>query len=413
MRLKKVLTYIIPMYLGIFIFFSYIFGKDRFLLLGAVALLIGYTILINIKKENVKLRIYKNDIIILLIILLMSISMIYSIDFSLSLRYIQIFTMLFIVKILIQNLENSYLNAIIKVFLVLSFMHVLATHIYNIYPNFILKINASFMPNEQYSYNKALMKYGANAGICYDHAANALFITIFIMTVFSNILVDESKKVTKYIFLILGIVALMYTGKRGLAVANVLSIFVTAICYLRKKGKIVKKVFYYLIVLFIVIFIVLQFPATQILIERFTASDGTTLLNGREDIYSNVEENIKDNFLFGSGINTTQIITGGNDAHNTYLQVLSELGILGFVLYIILFAYNYFNVIKLDNNNDEKKETFLLMSLYYQTFFLTYSMTGNPLYNPNSILLYFIMSIFSQSNRKKENKNENRNINIS
>lgn len=413
MKLNKLFVYIISIYLGIFIFFSYIVGKDRSFLIGAIILLIGYIVFKNLKKDNVKIKVYKNDIMLLTLVVLMCISMIYSIDFTLSLRYVQIFIMLFIIKILIQNFEMDYLKIFINVILVLSFIHVLATHIYTIYPDFILKINSLFMTDEQYKYNISLMKYGANAGICFDHALNALYITIFIMIVFSRILVDKAKKKINYVFFILGIVALMYTGKRGLAVANLLAIVVSTLFYLKRNGKIVKKMFNYIIFLCIITFIVLQFPATQILIERFTSSDGTTLLNGREIIYSKVGENIENNFFFGSGINTTQIITGGNDAHNTYLQVLSELGIVGFILYIILFAYNYFYAIKLDNGQEEKNDDSLIMSLYYQTFFLVYGMTGNPLYNPVSILIYFLFIIFNQRNDKKEKINENRNINIS
>lgn len=413
MKLNKIYVYFISIYLGIFVCFSYIFGKDRTILLGGVILLLGYIVLKNIKKDDAKLKLYKSDIILSVLIILMSISMIYSIELDLSLRYVQIFIMLFIIKICTQNIEENFFKIITNVLLVLSLVHVLATHVYTIYPDFISKINSLIMSQEQYEYNESLMRYGANAGICPDHSLNATYITIFIMIIYSNILTNKSsKKIINYIFLILGLIALMYTGKRGFAVANVLALVITTIFYLRKKGKIVKKLFYYIIFLCVAVFIILQFPATQILIERFTGSDGTTLLNGREDIYSKVEKNIEENFFLGSGINTTQIITEGNDAHNTYLQILSELGIVGFILYIILFSYNYFNGMKLENYNEENKDMFLSISLYYQTFFLAYSMTGNPLYNPVSILIYFIVIIFNQKSSKKEKINESRNINI-
>ena len=413
MKLNKIFEYFISIYLGIFICFSYMFGKDRTLILGGVLLLVGYIVFKNIKEDTSKFKICKSDIIVVLLIILMSISMIYSIDFLLSLRYIQIFIMLFIIKLCIQNIEKNFLKILIKVLFVLSFVHVLATYIYTIYPELIWKINSLFMTQEQYEYNKSLMKYGVNAGICPEHALNATYITMFVTIVFSNVVTNKSKKIVNYVFLILGLLALGYTGKRGFAVADVLAMVITTVFYLKKKGKIVKRLFYYIIFLCIAIIVILQFPATQKLIERFTGSDGTTLLNGREEIYAKIEENIEDNFFLGSGINTTQIITSGNDGHNTYLQILSELGCIGFVFYITLLGYNYLKAIQLDNYNVENKDVYLIISLYFQTFFLAYGMTGNPLYNPVSILVYFLVTIFNQKNDKKEKIDENRNINIS
>ena len=78
------------------------------------------------------------------------------------------------------------------------------------------------------------------------------------------------------------------------------------------------------------------------------------------------------------------------------------MGIIGAILYIVLFAYNYLNAIKLDNKNNKENDVYLVISLYYQTFFLAYSMSGNPLYNPVSILIYFIVLIFIQTSTKKE-----------
>ena len=119
-----------------------------------------------------------------------------------------------------------------------------------------------------------------------------------------------------------------------------------------------------------------------------------------------VEKNIKENSLLGSGINTTQIITDGNDAHNIYLQITSELGIVGICFYMLFFIYNYSYALKRVNMSES-----MMYSIYYQTFFLIYGFSGNPLYQL-CILFMYIYILCLNSKEGEKNKDESWNTNV-
>ena len=85
-----------------------------------------------------------------------------------------------------------------------------------------------------------------------------------------------------------------------------------------------------------------------------------------------------------------------SDVHNVFLQVLTETGIIGFLLFSIMTLYSLFSTyrkIKLTIKFKHKKNhfslTLLTLSLYIQLFFLLYCITGNPLYDTSFLLTYF------------------------
>lgn len=116
-----------------------------------------------------------------------------------------------------------------------------------------------------------------------------------------------------------------------------------------------------------------------------------------------------------------------NNAHNVYLQLLSETGIVGTTIIMIAIFYTLYvtaspihkwrnKQIKLEN----KKLMALGISLTMQIYFLLYSLSGNPLYDINCYLLYMLSIAMSaavnfsiKNSYKKGKNNEIRSVNIS
>ena len=90
------------------------------------------------------------------------------------------------------------------------------------------------------------------------------------------------------------------------------------------------------------------------------------------------------------------------DAHNVFLQLLCETGIIGFSVFLSLFVYAIVQTIQLvvKSTKDllrlsDKTKTVLVFSLCYQVFFLAYCITGNPLYDLETVYIYILSVGFS------------------
>jgi O-antigen ligase len=103
------------------------------------------------------------------------------------------------------------------------------------------------------------------------------------------------------------------------------------------------------------------------------------------------------------------------DAHNVYLQLLAEVGILGFLIFIFIFLYSLIKTISLFRNigNNEIHLTddyhyYLSFSLAMQVYFLVYCLSGNPLYDAQVFYPYVVACAISYSIIRNNIKNKRR-----
>lgn len=406
---RNILEKITVILVAIYIFFGYIINKESLQLFSTAII----AIVAFLSLRNYKLKLCTNDILWMAILLLSCMSIIYSVDKDNTIRYDICLLLVLILKVLILNFKISS-KFIINCILCFSAIHVICTILYSIFPNIIQSICQKILLPKAYNYNVALMRYGANAGICSEHGFNAFCITVFINIIFVRCITQTENRKINISILCIGIIALLMTGKRGLLVANIIAMLIIFIISNFLNKKILKRLFFILILSCIILKIISYIPAAQIVFQRFKELDSAgNVLNGREVFYEKMFENINKKFMLGTGAKTTQKITGGNDGHNIYLQMLTELGIFGTGIYITIFINSIMTTIKYLKKN--KKSEHSLISLYYQIFFLTYGMTGNPLYNFSILMIYFIM--VNLVTMEDENlggiNNENRDINIS
>lgn len=402
LSLNSVLTWILFIVTGVIIFTGYFTIRGEFLQ-SIVLCIISILILLVTKKT--KIQILVDTRLWLILFVLMILSLIYTIEFNYSLKFIVWFGFLLICKICLDNIDNWKKAAFVCLYL-FSLMHVIITIIYTIAPELIQSIVTVILPANKALYNMNLFRYGAIAGICADHGTNAIFISIFISLSFS--LLIKNKKVINIIMTILGIIALLLTAKRGHLIANVIALLITFLVNNKNNKKIVKNTIYLGICFIIIILIIREFPAISFIFERFTSlSKEENVLNGRDVLYSIMFNSIINNFIFGTGIRTTLILTGGNDGHNIFLQMMTELGILGVGILMFILIRNIFATMK------KKQNIYTLSSIYFQVFFFINGLTGNPLYILYTLVTYFVMTSRNFVAVGKDEKNEDRYINIS
>ena len=150
--------------------------------------------------------------------------------------------------------------------------------------------------------------------------------------------------------------------------------------------------YYWIIFLAIITFCAFFFfqETTKMIINRFTNTNyftleavyKITLTNQRWDIWRNAWEYFKGHIVFGIGLGNHYIISqfGYTTAHNMFLNVLVERGILVFIILLGIVIYFYktvFNFRKKAKNY--KLRRFSLFLAFSITTFLFWSLTGTDL----------------------------------
>ena len=228
----------------------------------------------------------------------------------------------------------------------------------------------------------------------------------FVISVGLGIVACAILEKEKFIFnIILGImfsVSLLLTGSRAMFIAS--SISLLFVMYIRNSNNIRKIFKNIILILFFVtiigIVVINLFPEAFNLFNRF--ENGNQSIDNRIILYKYAWKLFLDKPILGNGFNTFLSLTFANPsmventfAHNVILQLLAETGILGTVLIITPFFITWGKTVnilrkKIKYFNDKNIVKGLMISLYIQTIFIIYFLTGNPIYDYNILLTYFM-----------------------
>ena len=256
-------------------------------------------------------------------------------------------------------------------------------------------------------------KYGYMSGFTTEVSFVAGFLCIGVFLLFFKLLISKKNNRKLTIFLLIIVVAaLILTKKRAHLVFCIVSCFFTY--YFtdnsKRKSKWMFNVLRITLILIILFFIIYYFyGGSNSAVGRIVDSIGG-LFNG-EDITSSRTDFNKytiamwfEKPLLGYGWGTYRVIGLSElglhcNAHNVYLQLLAETGIVGFFSFVILALFSLkrgvLAVKKIDITDNQKLG--VCIGLSYQMFFLLYCFTGNCLYEANFYLPYFISIMYAES----------------
>jgi len=366
---------------------------------GMLLLTIFFVIVIFSMKISFRITLEKSLWGIYLLMLIFG--SLVSIDTTLSIRYLLTFIPMYLILLLAENIDQKAMRTSLFLLSVFSGIHVMMNIIFWINPIPQISILTKLYSGADLSNALGLIRANFLVGITSDIGQNAFHISVFMMCMFSYILTSKNKIIPSILY-ILGIILLIGTTKRGLLIGNFLSIVGIVTIKYRKS---LKKLFVYACIILIFIglgwFFLNNLELTQVMLKKNEDYSGD-VLNGRQYIYFSAIEAFKKQPLLGIGPNTTQIVTGGNDAHNIYLQVLTETGIFGFVIFILAVIVTIYNSIKtLSKVEKTDNEAVCILALTYQMFFLVYGMSGNPLYNNSLLGMWFLSMIIIACCNKK------------
>lgn len=208
--------------------------------------------------------------------------------------------------------------------------------------------------------------------------------------------------------------ALLLSGKRAHTLFAVAALLISIYYYYSdrprtRKIKIITGLFIATLALFVASYFV---PQVLNVVNRFLEADESTagLTSGRDLLQAQIYSVIATHPVFGVGwgwFPWNNSFSPGDYAHNVYLELLAECGIVGTLPFIIFFIvcfrrtiHSLKRAVAYRQKNSEVIKL-LSVSLCYQSFFLLYCITGNPLYDFNCYFPYFVWCAVSESLRYK------------
>ncbi|MDV7785565.1 O-antigen ligase family protein [Enterococcus gallinarum] len=372
--------------LAFFLYFWYIFSlKNQVIYL---LILVFFMFLKPVFMGEV-LRFKKSSYIFMLLILYLSFKLFFDEFQTNSIVYIILFSCALFIKVFLDSSYN-WEHFFLKSNLFFSSIHVFFSVIAITNKNFVINLNKIFLKGSTYWSNNGQFLRGTNPGITGQTGQNAFFICIFlcILTTYFlfNLRKNKGKAFFQSLFILLGFICLLTTGKRGHLLSIVLAFLVVLFLFF-KKQKQYRKYFIVIVTLLLMgVIVLLNTSYFQIILLKFySLLDSGDLTNGRLALWNYTIQLFENNPLIGTGFGSIREIFN-MEAHNIYLQILAETGVIGFIIYIFLFISMFRESIKYYNS----KNINVLISLFVQCFFLFYGLTGNPLYDSGFMLCYFV-----------------------
>lgn len=255
-------------------------------------------------------------------------------------------------------------------------------------------------PAEQLTYifyRAEFEKYGS--GLFYDPAILA---GVLVFGLCAYIGTHKMSTIREYIIAIALLVLLFLTGKRGPFFSLIAAVALFAIINLNKyvSKKVLRNLFLNILgiialVSFACVFLEIKIDFSNFRISIMESNEVSALgdLNGRALLWGNALKTFFKHPIIGIGWKNFATLAGnGNHAHNIYLQLLSETGIVGFILFLIAAGTALMKTIKLQKeiNIENNSSNYIRMALVYQFFFLIYGLSGNPLFDSLFFLPYII-----------------------
>lgn len=242
----------------------------------------------------------------------------------------------------------------------------------------------------------------AYAGIAAYTSFTGYFATIVFGQSFVNFLISlegrilfKSKK-TNVVLMVIAISVTVFSSKRSLFLACILATIIVLGFVNRNNSDFVLKLIVGSLLGFLLAYILYNTnDMFASFMDRFSGDDITT---GRGDIYASAWKSFNEgNIFFGKGTGAAyEIFNSG--LHNIYLQILYNHGYIGFLVFIILFIHNYAVAIK----------SKCLISIFVQSIYLVYGMSGNPLYSFSHTFIYIVYSQYTNVYIKMMNDSKTR-----
>lgn len=345
-------------------------------------------------------------------------------------RMVSIRIVLYLFWTFVIGTDTCWIQSVDRILLFFGGISMLATFVFYFFPQaYSVMVNLY----GYYPPGTGRLEYGYRAGVFAHYSHNALSIAVFVILMVCHYSAKEKNKCSKgmeySMSALVGLVTLMFTGKRGTLIWCALAVTAVVFINSKKKASITWRITLYVVAVIIALIALRErVPQIQHLIERFTnlgndkgSSERFAMWNlalnsfclspvwgiGFQNFRGMYELNLAGHFESEINMESYRRL----DAHNVYLQMLCETGILGALIYVTALVLLLSSTIKLVRYY-KKREYYLrlgvLFSFGIQVFYLLYSLSGNCLYDMTfcfyALGMAITYSLYNQMRRERSRK---------
>ena len=308
----------------------------------------------------------------------------------------------FIFVMLFSENQPKFIDYFLKYAVWMALISAISALVFYIYPSLytlIFSIYGGFVANTDGG------NFGYRAGITPHTSWQGIICSIGVLYDGCILIIDRKEmskktKILRMIRIVIFFSALLLSAKRGPTVFVIMSLLFIYVFISRSRigWKILLFLSGGIILYFSYEYMIAVIPGLEYMISRFIRTKDIS--SYRFQMWKLALEEFRNHSLFGIGwlqyryIFSKRLFAHLNfrnnflytDAHNVYIQILCETGLVGFCIYMTTIIMTFFKSLRQvqylvkENNAKYQKET-IMACFGIQLFFLIYSLSGNPLYD--------------------------------
>lgn len=337
--------------------------------------------------------------------------------------WIVFFSATLLVTVLIGFGEANAFDGAIKMIASLGLFFALATIAMWVFPPLFDIVKEVF-------FSSSVSARSYRSGFTAHYSTNAIYITYGIICAFALLLFESNKKrrLLKLASVVTCFFALLLTTKRThLVIAIVACMSMYLLSGNRHVGKRMAGLLVWVSLSLVVFSIASQYiPELSATIDRIAGLSDDDTFGGRSDLYSICSDLWEQSPIIGNGWGSfskelysspagMRFAAQGYyeiDAHNVFLQLLAESGVVGFCLFALWSIGTLLGTGRLSKAVAGQTISCRILSASWglQLFFLVYCFTGNPLYDPQMyipcLLVGFGGYLFCWNTKRREDQHE-------
>lgn len=305
-----------------------------------------------------------------------------------------------IIGILMVDYEEEDLVLLWGLIRIICIVYAFSIIVSAILPGFFYSTFSILLANAQSL--KTEVAAGSFSGLVGEKALAAFLMNVGIILELA-ILSAKEKKIVNYSLILIYFFAMMLTGKRSFFIISVF-VFGAFFLWSKEPGKWKKLCLGACVLVPLAVAVVAVVPQVSVVFDRFSEFSGDDALNGRTWFWEICWGMFLRKPLLGFGFASFNDVFGDEVhyiyhgelwnmyAHNIYVEMLAEIGLVGTVLFAIAAIGTYVDSIRLLRNKalSQKDQSYVFAAFGIQSLFLIYGITGNGMYQHEQLLFYFL-----------------------